>query len=183
MDSFAVSNVSSCLRFYWPLFFCLHDFPFVNPFWLPPITFLSFLCLATVSRTISSTFQGIRVRLKSLWFPESFSLCLKIGTSLAFLSPQEPLPSAQAFASDWAWSHNDTGLPPSAFVVVSYQVPCSLLKGFLIWSSLPKGKSLWICTFLLLLEAWKAGLTQKDWGEEGTWTFSVASQQVPWPIQ
>lgn len=136
MDSFAVSNVSSCLRFYWPLFFCLHDFPFVNPFWLPPVTFLSFLCLATVSRTISSTFQGIRVRLKSLWFPESFSLCLKIGVSLAFLSPQEPLPSAQAFASDWAWSHNDTGLPPSALVVASYQVPCSLFKGFLIWSSL-----------------------------------------------
>lgn len=41
-------------------------FPFVNSWWLLPVTFLFFMCLKVVSRIVSFTFPGNRVRLVGL---------------------------------------------------------------------------------------------------------------------
>lgn len=52
-----------------------HDFPFITPCWLIPVTFLSFIRLEMASRRICTiTFAGIKVRLSSL----------KIGVTFAF---------------------------------------------------------------------------------------------------
>lgn len=48
----------------------MHDFPFINPIWLLPVTFLSFVCLQMVTRIICYIpFLRNEVRLICLQFP------------------------------------------------------------------------------------------------------------------
>lgn len=158
----------------------LHDFPFVNSWWLIPVIFLSFMCLKTVSRIVSFTFPGNRVRLVGLQLPGSYLLSLKTRAFIDtyFLESSGMSPTSiklpNVVRNDFTMVRPALSALRLAPQQVAWNVRSNSLKILLIWSSLTQSKSFVLCIFPQVSGTWNSRrqvLAIEEQGEQGALTF------------